>query len=116
MDDLREMAIELANRLKSEAEEFPIGSPGRRTLLQAVRKIKIHYIWGLPQKKQMIFQKIQAGNRKIAELQRVTCLSRPELEQILDTMVAEGLLLESKEQPDGAKPGGRPFRFFRPAR
>lgn len=113
MDDLREHAIKLAKRLQFEADEFPPRSAGRNALLRAIRQIKAHYLWGEPQKKRLIIKAIEAGNRKIDEMERVTCLSRAEIEQLVAEMVIEKQILETREQPNGAGPGGRPFRFFR---
>lgn len=93
-------------------EWFPPGSPGRKALIRAARKLRLSYILGEPHKLRMVMNEITAGNRRFTDIHKATGLERPELEDLLRHLVEAGHIAESRETPVSFNGRGRPARIF----
>ncbi len=106
-DDFRELARIVTDDLDRRAKQFPLLSPGANALTYAARKLRLHYIWGTPQKSNLILQAIRRGHRRIDDITKSTGLSRRAVCRLLTLLVEREYVVEGREPS-----AGRHFRSF----
>lgn len=111
MNDLRETSVSVIAALAEMRSLYPPRSPGRRALQDALDRVRMAYLFGDAQKRQLIMSQIADGNSSFADLCYIG-ISRPELEDLLADLIEAGYLRETQKRPISSNGAGRPVRVF----
>lgn len=110
-EDLRLLALEIAQICERYAERFPKGEVGAKDLRQTAGKLKRSYAQTRPQQKLQLLENIADGSRQISDFVEELGFSRREVESMLRELVDEGFVLE-RTGPTPSERGGRRPQWF----